>query len=85
VLGVDDWELGRVHPTGTILVDLESHRPVDVLFDSDDQVPADWLIAHPGVEIICRDRGASYPRGVRKGAPHARHVLDRWHADRERR
>jgi transposase len=79
VLGVDDWGFGKVHPTGTILVDLEHHRPVDVLLGSDEQVLAEWLTSHPGVEIICRDRGASYPRGVSKGAPHARQVLDRWH------
>jgi transposase len=67
------------HPTGTLLVDLERHRPVDVLLGSDDRVLAQWLRSHPGVEIICRDRGASYARGAHKGAPHARQVLDRWH------
>jgi transposase len=79
VLGVDDWGFGAAHPTGTLLVDLERHRPVDVLLGSDDQVLAEWLTSHPGVEIICRDRGASYARGARKGAPHAQQVLDRWH------
>jgi transposase len=79
VLGVDDWGFAAAHPTGTLLVDLERHRPVDVLLGSDDQVLAQWLRTHPGVEIICRDQGASYPRGANKGAPHARQVLDRWH------
>ncbi|HEY4387765.1 MAG TPA: ISL3 family transposase, partial [Ktedonobacteraceae bacterium] len=79
VLGVDDWGFGVAHPTGTLLVDLERHRPVDVLLGSDEQVLAEWLLAYPGVEIICRDRGARYPRGASKGAPHARQVLDRWH------
>jgi transposase len=85
VLGVDDWWFGTAHPTGTILVDLERHRPVDVLLGSDDQVLAEWLLTHPGVEIICRDRGASSPRGAKKGAPHARQVLDRWHLAQKRR
>jgi transposase len=79
VLGVDDWGFAAAHPTGTLLVDLERHRPVDVLLGSDEQVLAEWLRTHPGVQIICRDRGASYLRGARKGAPHARQVLDRWH------
>lgn len=79
VLGVDDWGFGTAHPTGTLLVDLERHRPVDVLLGSEDEVLAEWLFTHPGVEIICRDRGASYARGAKKGAPHARQVLDRWH------
>jgi len=79
VLGVDDWGFATAHPTGPLLVDLECHRPVDVLLGSDDQVLAQWLRSHPGVEIICRDRGASYARGATKGAPHARQMLDRWH------
>jgi transposase len=29
--------------------------------------------------VISRDRGASYLKGARKGAPQAKHVLDRWH------
>jgi transposase len=79
VLGVDDWGFAAAHPTGTLLVDLERHRPVDVLLGSDDRVLARWLPSHPRVEIICRDRGASYARGAKEGAPHARQVLDRWH------
>jgi len=78
VLGVDDWSF-RAHQAGTLLVDLERHRPVDVLLGSDEKVFADWLREHPGVEVISRDRGASYLKGARKGAPRAKHVLDRWH------
>jgi len=78
VLGVDDWSF-RTHQTGTLLVDLERHQPVDVLFGSDEEVFANWLGKHPGVEIISRDRGASYLKGATKGAPQAKQVLDRWH------
>jgi transposase len=68
VLGVDDWGFQRAHGTGTILVDLEQHRPVDLLLGSDDQVLAQWLREHPGVQVICRDRGASYQKGATQGA-----------------
>jgi transposase len=78
VLGVDDWSF-QAHTAGTLLVDLERHQPIAVLLGSDDQVLADWLRSHPGVEIISRDRGASYLKGASKGAPQAKHVLDRWH------
>ncbi len=78
VLGVDDWSF-RAHQAGTLLVDLERHRPVDVLLGSDEEVFAHWLGDHPGVEVISRDRGASYLKGATKGAPRAKQVLDRWH------
>jgi transposase len=78
VLGVDDWSF-QARSAGTLLVDLEQHRPVEVLLGSDEKVFSDWLLAHPGVEVIVRDRGASYLKGATKGAPQAQQVLDRWH------
>src|SRR5215472_3713053 len=78
VLGVDDWSFQARTP-GTLLVDLERHRPVEVLLGSDEQVLADWLLAHPGVQIVSRDRGASYQKALKRVAPHLKQVLDRWH------
>ena len=79
VLGVDDWALSKGQTYGTILVDLELHRVVDLLPERSAEVLSTWLKEHPGVEIISRDRGTEYIKGATEGAPMAVQVADRWH------
>lgn len=47
VLGIDDWAKRKGQSYGTILVDLEAHKPVDLLADRSAELVAEWLRTQP--------------------------------------
>jgi transposase len=79
VLGVDEWAWRRGQRYGTILVNLEDHRVLDLLPERSAECVAVWLAQHPTITIVCRDRSALYADGIRRGAPQAVQVVERFH------
>jgi transposase len=76
---VDEWAWRRGQRYGTILVNLEDHRVLDLLPERSAESVAAWLAQHPTVRVVCRDRSALYAEGIRRGAPQAVQVVDRFH------
>lgn len=79
VFGVDDWAWCKGHQYGTILVDLEARRVLELLPDRTATTLTTWLAAHPSVQILTRDRSTEYAAGMHAGRPEACQIADRWH------
>ena len=78
-LGVDDWAWRKGQDYGTILVNLDLHRVLDLLPDRAAESFSAWLKQHPEIVTISRDRCGLYDEWATLGAPQSQQVADRFH------
>jgi transposase len=78
-LGVDDFSFRRGDRFGTLLVNLESRRVVDLLPDREVETAATWMRQQLDLMVISRDRGGAYASAATQGAPQATQCADRFH------
>jgi len=79
IIGLDDWAHKRRLRYGTLICDLERSQPIDLLPDRSVESVEAWLKEHPSIEVGRFDGSSEYASAIRKGAPQARQVSDRWH------
>lgn len=78
-IGIDDFSFRRGCKFGTIIVDLRTHKVLDVLPDRTAETSAAWMATHPEIELVSRDRGGDYAAAARKAVPGATQTADRFH------
>src|SRR5437868_9929427 len=79
VLRIHDFAIRRGDSYGTILVNLETGKPLDLLPDRTAEAVLSWLERHQEIEVVSRDRASAYADSVRQGLPHATQVADHYH------
>jgi transposase len=79
VVGIDDFALRRGDSYGTILVNIETGKPLDLLADRTAEAVFPWLKSHQEIEVVSRDRASAYADAGKRALPHAIQVADRYH------
>jgi len=64
---------------GTILINMETSRPIDLLPSRNGLVLKNWLLKYNDVQIITRDRASSYASAISEACPNAVQIADRFH------
>jgi len=78
-LGIDDWAFRKGISYGTILINMDDGKVVDLLPERNGTSLKEWLKHHSNVEIVCRDRASAYASAVKEMLPDAKQVADRFH------
>src|SRR5215469_12159635 len=76
---MDDFALRRSDSYGTILINLETRRPLDLLPDRTAEAVKPWLASHREIQVVSRDRASAKALAVSQVLPHATQVADRYH------
>ena len=79
VLGIDDCAIRRGDSSGTMLINLETGKPLALLTDRTAEAVLPWLQRHQGIEVVSRDRASASADAVQRALPHATQVADHSH------
>jgi transposase len=78
-VGIDDFAFKKRSAYGTIIIDLSTHKPLDILPSRNTADVTAWLKEHPDIKLVSRDGSKSYAKAIKDASPDILQVGDRWH------
>jgi transposase len=78
-IGLDDFAFKKRNRYGTLILDLDSKKPIDVLNSRNTTSVQSWLREHPSIELVSRDGSRTYASAITEALPSSIQVTDRWH------
>lgn len=76
---IDDFAFKKGHTYGTVMVDIETHKIIDMIDSRDTQDVTKWLKEFPNLEIVSRDGSVSYRKAITEANENIVQVSDRFH------
>lgn len=64
---------------GTIIVNADTGRPIDLLDSRDFNDVVEWLSNHKEIKYVTRDSSTAYTSAIKKAIPEAKQIADRFH------
>lgn len=76
---IDDFALHKRYTYGTVMIDIDTHRVIDLLPSREIDDVAAWLRTYPNITVVSRDGSVSYRAAIKQACEEIRQVSDRFH------
>lgn len=78
-IGIDDWAFRKGHDYGSLIVNLATGRPIDLLPSRNGRDFSEWLDSHDKVWLLSRDRATAYSAAAGSRESPVTQIADRFH------
>src|SRR5699024_3815922 len=78
-VGIDDFAFKKRTSYGTILINLKTKKPIDLLNSRARDKVMEWLKLHSNIKLITRDDSRTYAKAITQVSEDILQVGDRWH------
>ena len=76
---VDDFALKKRYTYGTVMINIENHKIIDMIPSREMSDVVEWLRTFPNIELVSRDRSQTYASAIKAAHPNAIQFRDRFH------